>query len=94
MIPFAAAMTSTVVPCWAAIDARVSPATTMWVGPVTTGVAVVATGAVAAGLVETVICWPILIRLGLVRPLADTRESTVVPYFPAIPARVSPAETM
>ena len=48
MIPFAAAMTSTVVPCWAAIDARVSPAPTMWVAPGDTGVG--RCGAVAAGL--------------------------------------------
>ena len=33
VMPLAAAMTSTVVPCWAAIDARVSPAPTVWVEP-------------------------------------------------------------
>ncbi len=80
------------------MDARVSPAPTVWVAPVAgvpmAGVPVAAVPVAGAGPAAITICWPILIRFGLARLFAETRESTLVPYLPAIPARVSPAETI
>jgi len=69
-----AASLATVVPYFAAIRERVSPATTVYL-------------TAPPGRRRT---WPTRIRFGFLMPLISTSLATVVPYFAAIRERVSP----